>query len=204
MRLISSVKGFLNAANARADQLTAIAKGALCLPSILSNLPDLGKAVMGNILASANSILSDATSAISGIVTDTIDNAIAKITGSIAGALNTITGLVAEVAGAIESIKSFAEGLSSKVSDIKDFTASKENCNFAAASLLNCIASQALANVSAKAAVEVSKGLLPIDEFANSISDSILAPTGAINNTINKTANEIDRATRVVSKADLF
>tara|TARA_R110002153_G_scaffold169310_1_gene322136 strand:- start:109 stop:723 length:615 start_codon:yes stop_codon:yes gene_type:complete len=204
MRLISSVKGFLNAANARADQLTAIAKGALCLPSILSNLPDLGKAVMGNILASANSILSDATSAISGIVTDTIDNAIAKITGSIAGALNTITGLVAEVAGAIESIKSFAEGLSSKVSDIKDFTASKENCNFAAASLLNCIASQALANVSAKAAVEVSKGLVPIDEFANSISDSILSPTGAINNTINKTANEIDRATRMVSKADLF
>ncbi len=204
MRLISSVKGFLNSANARADQLTAIAKGALCLPSILSNLPDLGKALMGNILASANSILSDATAAISGIVTDTIDNAIAKITGSIAGVLNTITSLVAEVAGAIESIKSFAEGLSSKVSDIKDFTASKENCNFAAASLLNCIASQALANVSAKAAVDVSKGLVPIDEFANSISDSILSPAGAINNTINKTANEIDRATRIVSKADLF
>jgi prophage DNA circulation protein len=204
MRLISSVKGFLNSANARADQLTAIAKGALCLPSILSNLPDLGKSVMGNILASANSILSDATAAISGIVTDTIDNAIAKITGSIAGVLNTITGLVAEVAGAIESIKSFAEGLSSKVSDIKDFTASKENCNFAAASLLNCIASQALANVSAKAAVDVSKGLVPIDEFANSISESILSPAGAINNTINKTANEIDRATRMVSKADLF
>ena len=204
MRLISSVKGFLNSANARADQLTAIAKGALCLPSILSNLPDLGKALMGNILASANSILSDATAAISGIVTDTIDNAIAKITGSIAGVLNTITSLVAEVAGAIESIKSFAEGLSSKVSDIKDFTASKENCNFAAASLLNCIASQALANVSAKAAVDVSKGLVPIDEFANSISESILSPAGAINNTINKTANEIDRATRIVSKADLF
>ena len=204
MRLISSVKGFLNSANAKADQLTAIAKGALCLPSILSNLPDLGKALMGNILASANSILSDATAAISGIVTDTIDNAIAKITGSIAGVLNTITSLVAEVAGAIESIKSFAEGLSSKVSDIKDFTASKENCNFAAASLLNCIASQALANVSAKAAVDVSKGLVPIDEFANSISDSILSPAGAINNTINKTANEIDRATRIVSKADLF
>ncbi len=204
MRLISSVKGFLNSANARADQLTAIAKGALCLPSILSNLPDLGKSLMGNILASANSILSDATAAISGIVTDTIDNAIAKITGSIAGVLNTITGLVAEVAGAIESIKSFAEGLSSKVSDIKDFTASKENCNFAAASLLNCIASQALANVSAKAAVDVSKGLVPIDEFANSISESILSPAGAINNTINKTANEIDRATRMVSKADLF
>jgi len=204
MRLISSVKGFLNSANARADQLTAIAKGALCLPSILSNLPDLDKSLMGNILASANSILSDATAAISGIVTDTIDNAIAKITGSIAGVLNTITGLVAEVAGAIESIKSFAEGLSSKVSDIKDFTASKENCNFAAASLLNCIASQALANVSAKAAVDVSKGLVPIDEFANSISESILSPAGAINNTINKTANEIDRATRMVSKADLF
>jgi|SRR5210317_312222 prophage DNA circulation protein len=204
MRLISSVKGFLNAANIRADQLTAIAKGALCLPSLISGLPDLGKSVIGNVIASANSILLDATSAISGIITSTIDNAINKITGSIAGTLNSITGFVAEVAGTIEEVKNFATGLKDKVSDIKDFTSSKENCNFAAASLLNCITSQALANVSAKAAVEVSKGLVPIDELANNVRDSIAKPGGAITNTINKTASEINRASRMISKSDLF
>lgn len=204
MRLISSVKGFLNAANIRADQLTAIAKGALCLPSLISSLPDLGKSVIGSVIASANSILSDAASAISGIVTSTIDNAINKITGSIAGTLNSITGFVAEVAGTIEEVKNFAKGLKDKVSDIKDFTASKENCNFAAASLLNCITSQALANVSAKVAVDVSKGLVPIDELANDVRDSIAKPGGAITNTINKTASEIGRASRMISKSDLF
>ncbi len=204
MRLISSVKGFLNAANNRADQLTAIAKGALCLPSLLSSLPDLGKSLIGNVIASANSILSDATSAISGIITSTIDNAINKITGSIAGTLNSITGFIAEVAGTIEEVKNFATGLKDKISDIKDFTSSKENCNFAAASLLNCITSQALANVSANAAVEVSRGLVSIDNLANEIADSIARPGGAITNTINKTASEINRASRMISKSDLF
>ena len=204
MRLISSVKGFLNAANIRADQLTAIAKGALCLPSLISNLPDLGKSLIGNVIASTNSILSDATSAISSIITSTIDNAINKITGSIAGTLNSITGFIAEVVGTIEEVKNFANGLKDKVSDIKDFTSSKENCNFAAASLLNCITSQALANVSAKAAVEVRKGLVPIDSIVDDISDIIAKPSGVINNIINKTAFDINRASRMISKSDLF
>lgn len=204
MRLISSVKGFLNAANNRADQLTAIAKGALCLPSLISNLPDLGKSLIGNVIASTNSILSDATSAISSIITSTIDNAINKITGSIAGTLNSITGFIAEVVGTIEEVKNFANGLKDKVSDIKDFTSSKENCNFAAASLLNCITSQALANVSAKAAVEVRKGLVPIDSIVDDISDIIAKPSGVINNIINKTAFDINRASRMISKSDLF
>ena len=204
MRLISSVKGFLNAANIRADQLTAIAKGALCLPSLISNLPDLGKSLIGNVIASTNSILSDATSAISSIITSTIDNAINKITGSIAGTLNSITGFIAEVVGTIEEVKNFANGLKDKVSDIKDFTSSKENCNFAAASLLNCITSQALANVSAKAAVEVRKGLVPIDSIVDDISDIIAKPGGVINNSINKTAFDINRASRMISKSDLF
>ena len=204
MRLISSVKGFLNAANNRADQLTAIAKGALCLPSLISNLPDLGKSLIGNVIASTNSILSDATSAISSIITSTIDNAINKITGSIAGTLNSITGFIAEVVGTIEEVKNFANGLKDKVSDIKDFTSSKENCNFAAASLLNCITSQALANVSAKAAVEVRKGLVPIDSIVDDISDIIAKPGGVINNSINKTAFDINRASRMISKSDLF
>jgi hypothetical protein len=204
MRLISSVKGFLNAANIRADQLTAIAKGALCLPSLISNLPDLGKSLIGNVIASTNSILSDATSTISSIITSTIDNAINKITGSIAGTLNSITRFIAEVVGTIEEVKNFANGLKDKVSDIKDFTSSKENCNFAAASLLNCITSQALANVSAKAAVEVRKGLVPIDSIVDDISDIIAKPGGVINNSINKTAFDINRASRMISKSDLF
>lgn len=204
MPLISSVRGFINAANTRADQLTAIAKGALCLPSIVANLPDLGKSVIGGVLSSASNILATITSTIGDLVTDTVENAINKITGSITSTVNSVVGLISQVAGTIEEVKGFAKNLSSKVSDIKDFTASKENCNFAAASLLNCITSQALANVSAKAAVDVSKGLAPIDSLVNDISDKISSPAGVINNTINKAAYDVDRATRMISKADLF
>ncbi|MDB4396166.1 hypothetical protein N9Z65_00975 [bacterium] len=211
MRLISSVKGFINTANDKADKLTAMAKGALCLPSILSGIPDLsgiGKGIIGGVLSSANSILLEATSTISDLVTGAIDNAVNKITGAIADSINdifgTINSLVAEVKGAIEEIKNFADSLSNKVNDIKDFTFSKENCDFAAASLLNCVTSEALSNLSAKAAIDVSKGLLPIDEFASDIADRIASPAGAINRTINKAANEIDRAAQMISKSDLF
>lgn len=36
--IISSVGNFLNAANSKADRLTSIAKGALCIPSMIARV----------------------------------------------------------------------------------------------------------------------------------------------------------------------
>ena len=202
--IIGSVGRFFNAANEKADQLTSIAKGALCIPSIVSGLPDLGKGLVSNLAATATSILSQATSLVSSLVIGSIGSAVNRITGSITGVLNTVTGLVASVAGVVKQTQEFADGLKARVNDVKDFSANKENCNFAAASLLNCITTQALGSVTAKGAVDIAKGASTIDSFANNVSNQITSVTGPINRTINKSVQEVNRAERMISKSSLY
>tara|TARA_R100000951_G_C2650982_1_gene184370 strand:- start:3776 stop:4393 length:618 start_codon:yes stop_codon:yes gene_type:complete len=202
--VVSSVKGFFNAANEKADRLSSIAKGALCIPSMISGMPDLGKQAVGQIVASASTILDQASSIVSSLVIGSIGGAVDKITGSITGFLNSVTGVVASIKGTVDQAEEFKEGIKDRVIDIKDFTASKENCNFAAATLLNCITSQALSNVTAKGATEIAKGLESVTSVSDKISDTISGPTGAIDRTIRKAAYDVGRAERMVSKANIF
>jgi len=202
--IVSSVKGFFNAANEKADQLTSIAKGALCIPSMIAGMPDLGKQAVGQIVASASTILNQASSIISNLIIGSIGSAVNDITGSISGLINSVTGMVASIIGTIEQAEEFKESIKNRVKDIKNFTADKENCNFAAATLLNCITIQALSNVSTKGAVDISKGLRSVSSFATEISDKIASPSGAINRTINKAAFEVNRAERIMSKSNIF
>ena len=88
--------------------------------------------------------------------------------------------------------------------DVKNFTSNKENCNFAAATLLNCITSQALSNVTTKGAVNISKGLESVDSASNKIAREIASPAGAINRTINKAAYNVSRAERTISTSNIF
>ena len=204
MPIKSSVGRFLTAANEKADQLTAGAKIIMCIPSIISGLPDLGKRVIGSVVANIGKTLEIFASTISNIVTNTISAAVGQITGSILG----IIGTLGQIGSAIEAGKEFAQGLKDRAKDVIDFTSEKENCNFAAATLLNCITAEAIGAVSAKIAVDISKGLAkgldPIADFANDISKSIAAPGGAITRTVDKAAGQIDRATRLTQKSNLF
>ena len=189
MPLMSSVGRFVNAANQKADQLTAGVKAALCLPSIIAGLPQLGKGLIG---------------AVSGIVTNTINGAVNTITGSIAGVVDSAQKAVDNVVGSINALKDFKKGLGDRAKDIGEFTANKENCDFAAATMLNCITAQAVGSVSDRAAIDIAKGLKPVSDFANDVADKISAPGGAIDNVVKKQAAQIDRATKVVQKADIF
>lgn len=204
MSLISSVGRFFSAANQKADQLTAGAKAALCLPSIITGLPNLGKGIVGGVLSNIGKTLENFSSTISNIVTNTINGAVSQITGSIVGVVNTVTRTLGQVGGVVNESKDFAKGLGDRVKDVKDFASEKENCDFAAAQLLNCITAQAVGAVSTKGAIDLAKGLKPVADFANDVSDSIAAPGGAIDNAVQKTASQIDRATRVVQKANIF
>ena len=202
--IISSVGNVLNAANEKADKLTSIAKGALCIPSMITGLPGLGKSLIGNVSASLNTILTNATGMISDLVVGAIGGAVSDITGSINSVINSVTGVIASLGGIYEQGEDFILGIKDRVQDVKDFTDKKENCNFAAASLLNCITSQALSNVSAKGAVDISKGLNSVSGFATEISDKIASPVGAINRTIDKASYEVGRAERMISKSNIF
>lgn len=204
MPIKKSVDRFISVANQKADQLTAGAKAVLCIPSIISGLPDLGKGLIGGVIANIGKTLENFASTISNIVTNTINGAVSQITGSVVGLIDKITGTIGQLGSAIEAGKEFAQGIKDKAKDVQDFTSKKENCNFAAASLLNCITAQAIGSVSSKGAIELAKGLKPVADFANSVSNKISGPTGAITRTVDKAAGQVNRATKLIQKSNLF
>ncbi len=204
MPLMSSVGRFVNAANQKADQLTSGVKAALCLPSIIGGLPDLGKGLIGSTISNLTSVLENTVSTITNTVTNTINGAVNSITGAIDGVVSSVQNAIDNVVGAIDQIKGFKDDLTNKVKDIGDFTADKENCNFAAATMLNCITAQAVGSVSDRAAIDIAKGLKPVSDFANDVADKVSAPGGALDKIVKKQAAQIDRATKIVQKADIF
>jgi len=204
MPIKKSVNRFFSVANQKADQLTAGAKAVLCIPSIIAGLPDLGKGIIGGVIAKIGKTLENYASTISNIVTNTINGAVSQITGSIVGVIDIITGTLGQIGSAIEAGKEFAQGIKDRAKDVIDFTSEKENCNFAAASLLNCITAQAIGSVSLRSAVDLSKGLKPVADFANDVSNKISGPTGAITRTVDKAAGQVNRATKLIQKSNLF
>ena len=204
MPLMSSVGRFVNAANQKADQLTSGIKAALCLPSIIAGLPNLGKGLIGATISNLTSVLENTVSTITNTVTNTINGAVNSITGAVDGVVTSIQNAIDNVIGAINKIKEFKQGLVDRVKDVGEFTSSKENCDFAAATMLNCITAQAVASVSDKEAINIAKGLKPVSDFANEVADKVSAPGGAIDRIVKKQADQVDRATKVVQKADIF
>ena len=204
MPIKSSANKFFKVANQKADQLTAGAKAVLCLPSIIAGLPDLGKGIIGGVIAKIGKTLENYASTISNIVTNTIKGAVSQITGSIVGVFDIITSTLGQIGSVIEAGKEFAQGIKDRATDVIDFTSEKENCNFAAASLLNCITAQAIGSVSSKGAVELAKGLRPVADFANDVSNEISSVGGALTRTVDKAAGQVDRATLLIQKSNLF
>ena len=204
MPIKKSVNRFFSVANQKADQLTAGAKAVLCIPSIIAGLPDLGKGIIGGVIAKIGKTLENYASTISNIVTNTIKGAVSQITGSIVGVFDIITSTLGQIGSVIEAGKEFAQGIKDRATDVIDFTSEKENCNFAAASLLNCITAEVIGSVSLRSAVDLSKELKPVADFANDVSNKISGPTGAISRTVDKAAGQVNRATKLIQKSNLF
>ena len=204
MPIKTSANRFFKVANQKADQLTAGAKAVLCIPSIIAGLPDLGKGIIGGVIAKIGKTLENYASTISNIVTNTIKGAVSQITGSIVGVFDIITSTLGQIGSAIEAGKKFAQGIKDRATDVIDFTSEKENCNFAAASLLNCITAEVIGSVSLRSAVDLSKELKPVADFANDVSNKISGPTGAISRTVDKAAGQVNRATKLIQKSNLF
>jgi len=204
MGIRSSVGNFINVANEKADQLTSGAKALLCVPSMVAGLPDLGKGLIGAAVSNLTSTLENAVDTVSGIVTNTINGAVSSITGAIDGVLSKIQNAYDEIAGAIDEVKGFKDNLTNKVKDVGEFIAEKDNCDFAAATMLNCITAQAVGSVSDRAAIDIAKGLKPVSDFANDIAGEISGAGGAIDKFVKKQSDQIDKATKIVQKADIF
>ena len=202
--MLSGLTSLASAASNRFNQLTTIAKGILCIPSLITNLPGSLTSVGGGIAAGIASAATAAVQSATALITSAISAQVAKVTGAIDSVANTITGSIATVAGAIDVTNKFIQGIKNQVSDVRAFISDKENCNFAAASLANCIVNQALNSLTPKAIKDISKGLVSLDDAGSKLAESISSPAGAVGDFMNKANSEMQRAAKVVSAVKII
>lgn len=170
---LSKAGGFLNNINNTFDQITRVAQGLLCIPSLL------GKFLSGkNSLAGLASALTGSISnAVTNIVNSIVQNEIASI-----GNLFSQT-LRQKFQNTLNDINTFNQmfqsviNLFSKIRSTLDYIKSTENCAYAASSLLSCIRSAA--NNLQK---QISKPSSKIQEFSNKLNSSIAGKNGIVDN----------------------
>jgi hypothetical protein len=201
---LNTLNSVINAANNSADQLTTLAKGVLCLPSILRGSVTTSASIIKGIKAGASQTIIALTSTVNSLIVGTIQNQVSLLTGAAVSVVNTIQGAIASVAAAAEISKIFVSGLKARVADIKSFISDKDNCNFAAGTLTSCIINQSLNSVTSKAIIDISKGTSSVSGITSNIAKDITSSTGVINNFINKQSAQINRASKIIDAASIF
>lgn len=204
MALISKVTNLFSAANNLADQVTTVAKGVFCIPSILSNLPSILGSVAGNIIgqitAQATAIAAGLTNAALSIV----ENALADITGKITSTLQQILALQATILGVFGLVKDFFKGLQDRAKDIQDFVSGEENCKFAAAELLNCIASSLLKDLTKDVVKKINEGTQKVSDYVSDATNKLTKPGEVLTKYADKAGKSVDKATSQISAISLF
>ena len=209
MSLLNSVNNLTSAVAEKALQLSTVSKFAACLPTILTSLPSIVGGVIGNVAKSVVGGIaggvSNLLSAPGGFLTGIINETVGRITNAVTGLLNTILNLQAQIASSIQRIKNLITFLEDEFNDTKKWLENSENCKFAAAELVNCIAGNLLGQLSSIFNSKIGQGFdLSIGGVIDNIVDKIEEPGEKLNGWVNNTASQIDRATSRINAASLF
>lgn len=181
----SKVGGFIFNFNSTFDQLTTVAQGLLCIPSLL------GKFLSGNSSLSGltNALGSALGAVVSNIVGTIIQNEIAFIGNLVAQTLRQQYQSIISILNAFAQLFNTAKSLFTKVQDTMEFIKSTENCAYAASSMLSCILSSA-ANLQKKIKNPANK----LAEFNNKLTDAVAGKSGIIDNYVASNLRGLDKA----------
>lgn len=203
MSLLNSVTNLTTSIADKARQLSTIGKIAACLPSIITSLPatlgaTAGKAVLGAV-NSVKSALSGAGGFLQGIVNETVN----RIINAVTGLVNTVLQVQAQIISSINQLKRLAQFLEDEYNDTVEYIKNSENCKFAAAELVNCVAGRLLAQLSDRFNSRVGD-ILSVDSFVDDIVSKIEEPGAKLSGWVDNTARQIDKATSIVNATRLF
>lgn len=180
----AKIGGFLNNASSAIDQLTAVAKGLLCLPSLIGGFLS-GKSIAGIASAVSGAI----SGAVSGIVSTIIQNEIAFIGNMVAQALRQQYQSIVSIIQTFQMIFNRAKLFKNKVTDTLSYIKGSENCAYAAGSLASCIFA-ASTNLQSK----LRKPAQQLQNFNNQLTDAVAGKSGIINNYVNRNLQGVDKA----------
>ena len=180
----AKIGGFLNNASSAIDQLTAVAKGLLCLPSLLGGFLS-GKSIGGIAGALGGAI----GGVVSNIVGTIVQNEVAFVGNLVAQALRQQYQSIMSIIQTFQMIFNRAKSFKSKIANTLSYIKGSENCAYAAGSLASCIF-VAATNLQSK----LKKPAQQLQNFNNQLTDAVAGKSGIINNYINKNLQGVDKA----------
>ena len=193
----SKVGGSLGNISSKINGLMSIAKGILCLPTMVAGF-------ISNIPNMINGIASGVTNTLIGSLTNISGQAAGMVEGAIRSKLNKVNGIVSSISGLVGGILGFVQDVKNQVDDILNFIPSKENCNFSGAALSKCLVQQSLQGVDRKDIRDAAAGLVDVNSLVNKSLTNIGDPRNIIAGYTNKHISQLQRAHSIINKAGKF
>ena len=103
--IIDSLSNVVSVTNSKADQLTTLAKGVLCLPAILRGSVGSSESILKGILAGATQTIASLSNTVRTLIANTIQDQVSRLTGAATRVVNTIQGAIASIAATYETVK---------------------------------------------------------------------------------------------------
>lgn len=204
MALIDSVGGLYAAVNTKIGSLTSVAKGILCIPAILTGLPGIIGNVLGELKNQATGAMAAITSGITGLITSIVTDAVNQITGAVANVLDKILQLQATILATIGLAQATIDNFKNQINDALAFAKNQENCRFAAAEMLKCLAGSLLNDISKKVAVDAKLDISGIDKLVGNLTSKISKPGNIIEQHTEKMSRSVDKATNQINTSKLL
>ena len=205
MSLLNSVNNLTSSVADKVKQVGTLTKIAACLPSVLTSLPAALGAAAGSVIGAGANIIKNLASGATGFIQGIIDQTVTSITNAVTSLINTVLNIEAQLVASFNQLKALYNYLENEVNDTAEWIKNSENCNFAAAELVNCIAGRLLTQLSSTFADRINGGFcLSLDSALDDITSKIEEPANKLNDWVNNTARQIDKATSVVNAANLF
>lgn len=178
-----SIAPHIFAANKTSDNLTKIAQGLLCIPSLLGAFLNPAKILRG---FEANQ--KEIAGIVTGIVQSTVASELDRLSGYINYFIKDKAELIKEISTAANRIFSLIGGFNNRVTNSIEFAKSQENCIYAASQLLSCITKKSKAGITNKASNAIRDNISP---YVNKVGDELSSIDGAISGGIKRQADDV-------------
>ncbi len=191
-----SVDSTLGGISGKLNDLTSVAKGVLCLPTMIAGFTSSIPGLIGGITTGINTALNNIVAAATATVQITIQNAVDEIAGKITDVTARVNGLIGDAQNAIGQVAGFIDYLKASVDDVKSFVSDKENCNFEGATLGKCIVQQTINNLTKKDLRDTSAGVLSITSLTDKVS-GLSDASSVVKRTADKHTKQLKRAAKI-------
>lgn len=181
----AKVGSFINAANGIFNQLTTVAQGLLCVPSLLGQFLSKNTSLAGV----SNSLSGALGSTVSNIINTIVQNEVSLAGNLLAQAARQQYQQALSIIQTFRSIFNALQGAGQKVDDTLDFIKGQENCAYASSQLISCILATS-SNLQKSLRTPSQK----LQEFNWRMTDAVAGKSGIINNYAVQNLKAVDKA----------